>query len=65
MKNWLPLVFAPEFAIESAPRKLRSTGENSSSNGPPQMLSPPVPSPFGSPPWSMKSLITRWKVRPS
>jgi hypothetical protein len=26
---------------------------------------PPLPSPRGQPPCTMKSLITRWKVRPS
>ena len=50
MKNWLPLVLVPLFAIDSAPRKLCNSGANSSSNASPQMLSPPVPSPFGSPP---------------
>lgn len=31
----------------------------------PQIDSPPVPSPFGSPVWIMKSLITRWNSNPS
>jgi hypothetical protein len=33
---------------------------NSSSNSRPQMDSPPVPSPLGSPVCTMKPLITRW-----
>lgn len=33
---------------------------NSSSNSRPQMDSPPVPSPLGSPVCSMKPLMTRW-----
>src|SRR5581483_8865667 len=46
MKNWLPFVFGPAFAIASAPR---ATGWalNSSSNVYP---GPPVPVPVGSPP---------------
>src|SRR4029450_2307825 len=31
----------------------------------PQALSPPVPSPLGSPPWIMNPLTMRWNVRPS
>ena len=27
-------------------------------------LAPPLPSPFGSPPWAMNPLMIRWKVRP-
>lgn len=34
----------------------------SSSNFPPQMDSPPLPVPVGSPPWIIKSLMTRWKT---
>jgi len=36
----------------------------SSSNLPPHRLSPPLPVPVGSPPWSIKSLMTRWKIMP-
>lgn len=41
------------------------SGWNSSGNGPPQMLSPPLPVPRGSPPWTIKPLIFRWNFVPS
>ena len=58
-----PLVLGPEFAIETTPAPvcLRSR-LISSSNLPPKHDSPPRPVPVGSPPWTMKSLITRWKM---
>ena len=48
-----------DYAIERAPLKLYNESLNSSSKGSPQILSPPVPSPFGSPPWIIKLLMTR------
>ena len=46
MKNWLPLVLAPAFAmLKVYGRSCLRFGWNSSSNSPPQMLSPPVPVP--------------------
>ena len=30
----------------------------------PHMEEPPVPSPKGSPVWTMKFLMTRWKIKP-
>ena len=61
MKNCEPLVSGPLLAIASTPGPVNcSAALNSSSNLYP---GPPVPSPLGSPPWIMKSLITRWNVR--
>ena len=34
-KNWLPFVLGPAFAIDNAPRKLKTSRENSSSNASP------------------------------
>jgi hypothetical protein len=46
MKNWLPFVLAPAFAmLKVYGRSCLRFGWNSSSNSPPQMLSPPVPVP--------------------
>lgn len=46
MKNWDPLVFGPAFAILSVNGlSCFSVGWNSSSNSPPQIDSPPVPTP--------------------
>src|SRR3990167_4904079 len=51
IKNWLPLVFGPAFAIASRPLRSNTTSfETSSSNGLPQIDSPPMPVPVGSPP---------------
>src|SRR5207249_6019739 len=61
MKNWLPFVFGPALAMANAPRSTLWS-LNSSSNVYP---GPPVPVPVGSPPWIMKSGITRWKTTPS
>ncbi len=56
MKNWLPPVFGPEFAIESIPFALCfRSGWNSSRIVYP---GPPVPVPVGSPPWIMNPGIT-------
>lgn len=52
MKNWEPFVFGPALAELSVyGLSCLPKGENSSSNSPPQMLSPPLPVPVGSPPW--------------
>ena len=61
MKNWLPPVFGPAFAIEMVPRSFLLPGGNSSFIVYP---GPPVPFPFGSPPCIMKPLMTRWKMMP-
>ncbi len=58
MKNCDPFVFGPAFAIARAPRSTLWS-LNSSSNWYP---GPPEPVPVGSPPWIMKSGITRWKI---
>ena len=50
MKNWEAFVFGPALAILSVYGLSCFKDENSSSNSLPQMLSPPVPSPSGSPP---------------
>ena len=55
MKNWEPFVFGPALAMASAPRTTFWV-VNSSSNWYP---GPPDPVPVGSPPWIMKSGITR------
>ena len=63
MKNWLPFVFGPAFAMEMTPVScLSGFPFSSSSNWYP---GPPRPVPVGSPPWIMKLLMTRWKVTPS
>lgn len=63
MKNWEPLVPAPAFAMLSVyGRSCLSVVWNSSSNSPPQMLSPPMPVPVGSPVWIMK-LCTRGQIQ--
>src|SRR4029078_13365439 len=61
MKNWLPFVFAPAFAIATVPR-VYGTVTGSSLNSWP---GPPPPVPVGSPPWMTKSGTTRWKTVPS
>jgi hypothetical protein len=48
MKNWLPLVFAHALAIDNAPVKFVSFGENSSSNSHQKKLSHQVPFHLGS-----------------
>jgi len=49
MKNCDPFVFGPAFAMLTVyGRSCRSDGWNSSSNSPPQILSPPVPLPASS-----------------
>src|SRR4051812_8574239 len=63
MKNWLPFVFGPALAIDSEPfwwrRGLFLTSSANLYPG------PPLPVPCGSPPWTMKSAITRWNLVPS
>lgn len=55
MKNCEPLEAGPALAILSVyGRSCLSVEWNSSSNSPPQMLSPPMPVPVGSPVWIMK-----------
>lgn len=55
MKNCEPLEAGPALAMLSVyGRSCLSVGWNSSSNSPPQMLSPPMPVPVGSPVWIMK-----------
>tara|TARA_B110001452_G_scaffold163064_1_gene135836 strand:- start:2880 stop:3080 length:201 start_codon:yes stop_codon:yes gene_type:complete len=62
MKNWEPFVLGPLLAIDTMPRAVcMFSGWISSLNLPPQMLSPPLPVPVGSPPCSMKPLMLRWK----
>lgn len=54
-KNCEPLVPGPAFAILSVyGRSCLSVAWNSSSNSPPQILSPPMPVPVGSPVWIIK-----------
>mmetsp|Transcript_42680 Transcript_42680/g.71223 ORF Transcript_42680/g.71223 Transcript_42680/m.71223 type:complete len:210 (-) Transcript_42680:554-1183(-) len=66
MKNWDPFVWGPELAILSTPRPSCVRLERSSSlKGCPQMDLPPVPSPLGSPPCTMKFLMLRWNPTPS
>ena len=63
MKNWLPLVFGPELAIDRIPGLLCfCLAVNSSANWYP---GPPIPVPVGSPVWIIKSGMTRWKIMPS
>ena len=62
IKNWLPFVAGPEFAIESIPDLLcERLSLNSSSNLYPGL---PDPVPEGSPPWIIKLLITLWNIVP-
>ena len=57
MKNCESFVSSPLLAIARMPELVNWSDEtNSSSNETPE---PPVPSPLGSPPWIMKSLMTR------
>ena len=63
MKNWLPPVFGPAFAMLNMPGLLWCSAGFSSSGM--EKPGPPVPSPRGSPPWIMKSGMTRWKIKPS
>ena len=65
MKNWLPLVLGPAFAIEMQKGSCFRT-KFSSLNLSPKTDFPPVPSPLvKSPPWIMKLGITRWKGLPA
>ena len=63
MKNWLPFVSGPLFAIASRPSRsnvcLRSVSFTNWYPG------PPVPSPSGSPPWITNPGRIRWNVSPS
>ena len=62
MKNCDPLVFGPLLAMDKTPAPVCfSSRVISSSNLPPNADTPPRPVPVGSPPWIMKSEITRWK----
>lgn len=55
MKNCEPLVPGPALAmLRVYGRSCLSVAWNSSSNSPPQILSPPMPVPVGSPVWIMK-----------
>ena len=63
IKNCDPFVFGPLLAILSKPRRSWRILHASSANLPPVQHSPPVPSPLvKSPPWAMKSEMTRWNV---
>ena len=62
---------APALAIDKAPLMLYKEAEISFLNPDPESIfeflffqidDPPLPVPVGSPPCTMKSLITRWKV---
>lgn len=57
-----PFVLGPALAILTVYGLSCLSVENSSSNSLCQMLSPPVPSPSGSPPCIMNFLMTRWKM---
>ena len=60
-KNWLPLVLGPELAMATDPIGycgVALAGSSSANLYP----GPPDPVPVGSPVWSMKLGITRWKV---
>jgi hypothetical protein len=66
MKNWLPPVFFPACAIDSAPTwclcGLPAVSQSIFQPGPPVPTGPFACSPpfeYGSPPCTMKSLITR------
>ena len=53
-----PFVFGPEFALDKIPAPVCfNSGKISSWNFPPNIDSPPLPVPVGSPPCIMKSLI--------
>lgn len=61
MKNWLPLVSGPLFAMLSTPAPVcLSAALISSAKRPPHMEAPPRPVPVGSPPCTMKLTMTRW-----
>ena len=62
MKNWLPFVPGPELAIASRPGTSKFRFESNSSLN--RYPGSPIPVPTGSPPWIMKSGITRWKIVP-
>ena len=65
MKNWLPFVFGPAFAIERQKGSCLSL-KFSSSKALPQIDLPPVPSPrVKSPPWIIKLGMIRWNLLPS
>ena len=59
--RWLtcePFVFGPEFALDKIPAPVCfNSGKISSWNFPPNIDSPPLPVPVGSPPCIMKSLM--------
>jgi len=61
-KNCDPFVFGPALAMLNVYGLSCFRLENSSSNSRPQILSPPVPSPNGSPVCIMNFLITRWNM---
>lgn len=64
MKNCEPLVPGPPFAMLSVyGRSCLSVAWNSSSNSPPQMLSPPMPVPVGSPVWIIKPCTQQRRCR--
>ena len=63
MKNCDPFVFGPALAMETVyGRSCLRSRVISSSNSPPHMETPPVPSPSGSPVCSMNPLMMRWKM---
>ena len=72
MKNWLPPVSLPAWAMESAPtsclRGLPAVSHLIFQPGPPDPIrgSPSGKSrEFGSPPWTTKSGMKRWNFTPS
>ena len=72
MKNWLPPVSLPAWAMESVPtscvRGLPAVSHLIFHPGPPDPIrgSPSGKSrEFGSPPWTTKSGMTRWNFTPS
>lgn len=63
MKNWLPFVLGPLFAILKMPAPVCfKPSWISSANFSPYMELPPRPVPVGSPVWSMKLGMMRWKM---
>lgn len=65
MKNWQPLEFGPEFAIDNNPGPVCFSWKFSSGKFFPYIENAPVPSPFmKSPPWHMKLGTTLWNVAP-
>ena len=64
MKNWLPLVSGPALAMATDPSGYcgAALAGSSSANLYP---GPPVPVPVGSPVWSTKPGMTRWKTTQS